>query len=65
MEKSSDTIEEYFKEQLEDEIDIAERAKRIDERLQDFDVDYNVRNFLVLIFNFISHIELSSQTKRK
>lgn len=43
METSSDSIENFFQEQLDNKIDRAERAKRIDERLQDFDTDYDVR----------------------
>lgn len=38
-----DSLEEYFREQLDDEIPKAERAKRIDEGLQEFDINYNVK----------------------
>ena len=41
----SDDAEEFFREQIDNELDKAERAKRIDERLQEFDTDYKVRGF--------------------
>ena len=37
-----DEINDFFKVQLDDEIERAERAKRIDERLQEFDHNYDV-----------------------
>ena len=40
--KISDDTEEFFREQIDDELEKAERAKRIDERLQEFDTDYKV-----------------------
>lgn len=43
MQTSSDSIQNYFQEQLDNKVEKAERAKRIDERLQDFDTDYEVR----------------------
>lgn len=44
-ETRNDIINEFFQEQLDDEIEKAERAKRIDERLQEFDHNYSVNNF--------------------
>jgi hypothetical protein len=41
-ETRGDVINEFFQEQLDDDIEKAERAKRIDERLQEFDHNYRV-----------------------
>lgn len=58
---NNDSIHEYFREQLDNEIPVAERAKRIDERLQEFDGDYSVKIYL----NFIRLTEFYSQTKNR
>ena len=39
-----DEINDFFQEQIDDKLERAERAKRIDERLQEFDTDYKVRD---------------------
>lgn len=42
LDENVDATAEFFREQIDNEHDYSERAKRIDERLQDFDTNYEV-----------------------
>lgn len=46
MDIKGDSTEEFFREQLDNELPKAERAKRIDEKLQDFDTNFEVKNLV-------------------
>lgn len=42
LDENVDATKEFFRQQIDNEHDYSERAKRIDERLQDFDTNYEV-----------------------
>lgn len=57
--QKTNAIEEFFQEQINDEIPKAERAKRIDEGLQDFDTNYEVNFFN--FFQFFKKMKIFSK----